>query len=397
MIKYMRSRCLSLCKGGWTSPEIAGSKLKHILDNYSKAYLVLIDGNNEVVFDIVKSIGKFMSHNETVNQLISRANYQNLSLGYEERIPDNRLGPATYSDVYQAGYQIRTEDLSNPDNKRTCRALREGLVLFSDIKNVWSRSVHKNVLVTIRGVIHRHQPRDTDIIVPHGGHAISMNNASAGLISFYKLGGIETMDIETYIYSGGLIKIKHPFDPKRTPVLVLGGFMVPVCKGIFWRSDDETMSLNIAAIPHAERMACIERLLGESAIGSHFEKECFKRDYLFSAEFVEKVMSSHLTFMGSVGCSLVTFTTKPVNKCRIPGLIVLDRESILPLMSGIGRVIEYWSQSVDGYWHVSTKDEAHLEYVMDGEVSRSKGSARLSSGMTHHRSNAGFLSIEGFA
>lgn len=403
MIRYMGSQVLPICKGEWKDPDLLDIKVSKILSLYRESYIKVID-NDEVKIIRVRDLP---SYNYTIRWLLSEANYGNITLVYTDRIPNHRLEEARYSSVYQAGYTVSAFDSNRGNNIRACHKKFQDVRISSNLRSVRTDIASTSCLFSINGLLFNHRLSGDSIVIENGGLSLSdRQKAHVGLISFYKMGGIQTNPLTLTTDQGranlsDIIFIESPKQEGKSVFLVFGGFIIPEKKGVFYRIDSEKMALRLGGIPHIERTLTMLNSINVDHLDilANVEKShSCKRDYYYSDSFLMSLLMSSLSFIVTVNVPILAFETNTVRTGRIPGLIVQDREPVKPIVADCGRILEHWKTEVDRFWHINAIDTHYREYVLESDMLNSGGSASetLKSKLVHHRAKIAFLSIIGY-
>lgn len=331
---------------------------------------------NELYVDFTSLQTEYASYQGTLEDWFTEIG--DLSLPLLSELPTNKIGYIEYRDAHQSGYTVKFAKigLNYPENYP-----REDLPDLKITRPSYSTDVtliQNNALVTINGYLHMTDTDGESMFIKDGSRSFGLNGyMSLGMISFLNVGKITKIPItenmilpETEgrpLYERLNLQLAEDIG-NRSFLLSVGGYLQLPVDTTCWQINDSTISLCLEHLPYVERYYEMKKYIDISSLEvpidtgnpDAIDVQAFKSD-----EMIRKYMQLSQSFIVLVDCPLLTFRKLYVEKMGIPGAFTSIQEPKYPLITGYGKMSDYWKRFEDGYWAVSIQDGVSDNYIMD--------------------------------
>ena len=245
---------------------------------------------------------------------------------------------------------------------------------------------HDYCLVTINGFFHQMETDGKYSYIPHGNQsAIMSKDSQMGFLNFETIGKVKTVQItEQMVYKQNadsfLSKrafIKLPEDTTgKTVLLVVGGYLYLPDGQTFTKAGNETYCVDFNHVPLLERYFESANYLDMGALNLQknikFPNQINISDFLSDAKFT-KYLTLPQSFFVIIDTPEITFERHFLQKNSFVGRYVSPTEPKSILMTGLGKVSEYWKEYGDNQWVLNVGQAYDMEYVahtvLPGEIS----------------------------
>jgi hypothetical protein len=278
-------------------------------------------------------------------------------------IPSLDYGKVVYRDLVQAGYKVDKCKIGIAIDQPIPASDKKDLYVVKD--DVLPSYVNDYCLLTVNGFIHMTDNDSFRTYVIEGAKSFYKSNYNhAGLLSFDKIGkltkyritepdisSLEDKPLSTHCY----IRINTPLDlTDKSILLVLGGYMILPSPIAFFRTSANTVCLNLEGLPHLERIAESAQVLDLSSLGVN--SDAMSGEYLFSDGFIKSYLTMSQSFIVIVDNKELFYNKISLPSNGYPGVFLTEQEPKQPLISGYGRINEYWVTQEDGYYSIAARE-----------------------------------------
>lgn len=353
--------------GHWVNVEIGNMPMHALYSSYFKVWAVLSNVflTAPVALDLELIRAQHGGKTITFNQLLESLGNQ--ALPTITKVPKIAPRYAKYQDMHRARYKIQpvhpsaaVDAIVNDEDKTWLHVTRPELDydLF-----------YKHCLVNVNGYYHLTDASDKAIYVVDGMKSCRISRENQiGFVSFASIGGLRTISIrkdmlykqlETQSYKDtAYINIGEDVGNK-TVMLVLGGYLHVLDNKTFHRVGATSYKVDFSNMPFLERYFESKRYIDLSSLG--LSKSSRNPDQVSIKElFSDKALEAYLTLSQSFFVVLdhedIFAEYEPIPKSRIPQMFVSDEVPVYPLISGVGRTLNYWTKFDAGKWLLYATD-----------------------------------------
>ena len=391
MYQLVRAVGKPISKGShWSDVEISDVPMVDLYRQYQKIYAVLKDPFmvTPEALDLADIRKENISNSDTFGQfLVKNANN---ALPTSERLPTVRTRYVHYADGHRAGYKIKpvaqnaSPDAEFPSSDKRWLHLSHSGIDFEDFK--------KYALVTINGYFHFADVSSAGAWIVDGMTTCrNSKDNQIGIYSFKNIGGIRCLPIKrsmisplttkergeynkhgthydgrTYIdssYGTGEGSAKHRLliDTKlnlknKTVGIVIGGYLHLIDEDVIRRYNDTTVILNLMNVPVVERYLESRNDLDYSSMP--FDRNPELPSVVNVVDFLQdENLFAYLTLSQSF---LVIIDNPDIYTKVVPADIRVGKgngiaysKPNIPLMSGCGKMCEYWPVHETGHWSIA--------------------------------------------
>lgn len=273
-----------------------------------------------------------------------------------------------YGDLFLAGYT--TLPVNHKFAPDADLPIEDKESIFLTKPDISYKDFFDHCLVTVNGMLH-YTEYSSDGLWVLGGmrNVLNRNNNHMGILNFKQLGSIKTKLITpTMIY-------KHQTDvplyyqtnidvgediTNKTVILVIGGYIHINDSDVFKITGMNTLKINWDRIPLAKRIMETHKSVNYVELGLEKNDEnsfVFKED-LTSDKFLTNYLNTFNSFIVLLDNPEIRVAREYVEPTMLPGSYLYHKEPKLPLITGIGRLAEYWTMEEDDLWSVDISTDA---------------------------------------
>jgi hypothetical protein len=379
MYSFVKSVCLARSIGSqWTEKNISGDVVYSIFNTYVKVYLVLShpDLTENVFVDMDSLRLEFSTYTGTLNQLL--VTLDNRTLPTVASLPSTQTKYVRYSDAFRAEYKIDATIIGQILPPQYPRLGLPDLELSRPKYDTNLSLVHSHCLVSVNGFFHRTDTDGNKAYVYDGAKSLQKSkNNQIGILSFLDIGSVEKIQIskddinaeapDKFLKDKIIFQVPNDLEDKSY-ILVLGGYLVFPQEGVFWRSGDQSFTLDIKKLPYVERLFESNLYLDlsgleltESPIGS----DNYNMDEIYSDRVIKNYMTLSQSFLVVVDTEYLITNKIHIRHSDLPGMFTAYQDPRYPLIVGYGRAAEYWKVQEDGFWAVSIQDSYLRNYMFN--------------------------------
>lgn len=285
-------------------------------------------------------------------------------------------GEASYTDAVYSGYKLtRGHYLKNPE---VIPHPQDAPALIMRKSGVDARYLQKNALINVNGLFYRSDADSTFVYVDKAMESVRhCGNNNVGVLSFAKVGSIETVPIKKEMLSRAhaeqpyknQVVIHSPVKPgKRTAAIVFGGYLMLLDNLCFSRIGEDTFILNIQNIALIERYYESKKIIDMSFLGLETKganKLQISTAQLTNDEVLTKWLTMHLSFLVFIDTDNIAVHREQLRDTRSCKNYISSKEPKDLIVYGSGLAPVYWKTHDDGQWLVSVDDTAASDYLFN--------------------------------
>lgn len=379
MYTFVTSTCLSRSIGAqWqTLPHLDDMVVYQIYQNFSKVFLTLShpDIPDPIYVDMDSLRAQYSSYQNTLKQLL--IDLGDTTLETVNSIPSTEIKYARYSDAVRQGYKIVTSiiGMNVPDNYPDDE--KHDLTITRPNTTTDLALLHTHCMVSVNGYYHMTDTDGTKTYVPKGADTMRRsNNNHLGIWSFIDIGKLTKVkldparivpeDANHSLKDKIFFTVDQPLDGKSY-FLNLGGYLVFPEEGVFWRSGEQTFSLDINQIPYWQRLMESSLFIDLSPLNLSVIPENPGNGYnvpeIYSDEVIRAYMTLIQSFLVIVETETLSTAWVPIRHSDLPGMFTAYQNPTDILLVGYGRVAEYVKTEENGFWSVTAHDAFLRNYI----------------------------------
>lgn len=344
--------------GHWLSVDIGDVAMCALYNTYSKVWAILTNAflTAPVALDLELIRATYGGESITFNQVMAAIGNQ--ALPTTTTIPQIKPRFAKYQDAIRAGYKVQpitptlSADAIAPEADKTYLLLTRP---DTDYK-----AFYEHCLVNVNGFFHLTDANSQGIRVIDGmkSRNISKEN-QIGFVSFAGVASLQVVPITSdMIYKQNpdqVMRERAHLDigqdvTDRTVFLVLGGYLHSISEQSgFTQVGTSLFKVDFAKIPMLERYMESKRYLDLSSLklsSTNRNENQIAVDELMSDAALTAYLTLSQSFFVVLDNSSVFFELDPLRVSAIPDIFITDEKPIYPLITGVGRLANYW-QSYD--------------------------------------------------
>lgn len=357
----------------WMSTDISAIAMNQLIQEYDEIYVSLSNPfyNTPVTLKLSDIRNNNLTTTSTLQQYLDSIADGALPVVQESyQVKDTWIG---YSDAFRAGYKL--EPVSQNGHIGSTIPMSERTWLSMTRSDTDYREFFKHCLVTVNGLIHR---TDTDgqrmYVVDAMKSCRHSGKNQIGITSFAKIGELTFTSItETMLHR------RHPDEsmgervyidigqavPGKTPLLVVGGYLHLLDQREFFQVSDSIYAYNIRNVPWRERFFEMKKLLDLPFLDletfTHNENQVVEEE-IFSDAFITKIFTLSQSFIVWVDAVDLFVERESLRRTRLPHMYTSYVKPTYPLLTGYGKLSEYWSVPEDGQWAINCIDSIKWNY-----------------------------------
>ena len=377
----------------WMNLSLDLIPVSEIFSVYRKVYLTLSAPFlvNPVYFDLDFFRIKYVNFEGTLEEMFLDNGSD--SIQTIPSIPVANPKYAMFADAFRAGYKVNVD--TNNDLKITR-------------PNTSISDVYKYCLFTVNGLFHFTDTDGDFIYVLKGGVSSKKSRKNKlGIVSFRDISEIKSIPItEDMLFNQQVtsnfsdrvyIKIPQSVEGK-TPLLMLGGYMVRPDKDIFFPVGNDTYCVNVGRLPLLQRYYESVELIDYSSLGldsSSSNELQINLQQFYSDACLKKYFTLSQSFIVLVDKENIFFNENYIDNSTLPCRYIAYVEPTYPLFAGEGKLFEYWHVREGSRWSISVADsflqkKVFTSIVKDEPLSVGAGNIPSS---TYYNSRAYMLEI----
>jgi hypothetical protein len=266
---------------------------------------------------------------------------------------------APYREAIQAGYNVEpVHPTTNPElltplvDRRDLRITKAGI----DYKDLYEKT-----LVTVNGLLHRTNFVGNALHVIEGGQSSRhAKQYHAGLYFLGGLGRITSVPIcEQFVQSersGQPLKDRAiiQIDPRagelenKSVLISIGGYLHLPGEGLISRTGEREYTINFANYPLAAHFFELRKLIDTGRIDRHLASSTVNTNQisveeLYSDNAIIALLTLSQSFFIVIDTPEIWLERTAVEWNQLPGSFITYEKPEYPLITGLGRLSEYWT------------------------------------------------------
>ncbi len=360
----------------WEHLDISNNSVSQIYNTFIKSFLVLHTDTSTVdmFIDMDSLRNEFSSYDGTLNELLLLLGARILTT--VTSIPDTIIKHVRYSDAIKSEYKIR------PVNKGVANPTNFPKSELNDIELTRPRYttdlslLHTHCLLSVNGYYHMTDTDGVRSYVDDANKTLRIsNNNNVGITSFLDVGKLTKVKLDSNniygdITTGNLIDKVHftvtePLDNKSY-ILILGGYMVLVEDNVFWRSGQDTFTLDLNKIPYIERIYESNSTIDLTSLGLSditINPTGISLTEVRSNPVIKNYLTLSQSYLVVIDTPILVSNKIHVRQSNLPGMFTSYQDPTLPLITTYGRLADYWKTFEDNQWSVTVIDSFLKNYI----------------------------------
>lgn len=360
----------------WKAHDVKAMTATEVFSTFRQLYLTL---SSQFLAEPIFVDFMSMQHNlgtSTETMEVIFENWDNTTPDTIDEIPQYDTVRAIFTDAFRAGYKI---NVARPGSHWTSAAsLAERTEV--QISRPGTNMTHftKHCMVSVNGYFY---PTETDGVLtflPNAGkNSYASRRNQCGILSFEKVGEIQQVPIIPANVRpaavGGELRYRCHVDlpdvdlTNKSVILVIAGHIHFLGDGVFWPVSNNTFCVDMEKIPSLQRFYESRKFIDYSKMNltQWIDKEVVNIEEFFSDTKFMHYIAHEQSFFVVVDTPRLTKARMHIRQFNMPGLFIAYREPNELLMTGTGRVAEYWKTHEDGEWRVTVADSYRAKRVFN--------------------------------
>lgn len=373
----------------WESLSIGDTKIKNLFGVYSKIFAKLTNNfiTGTISFDLDNIRSSHSQSDLTFNQFLSANGETTLiNSGVNFTLKENFL---KYNDCFKAGYSATlVHPTASLDTKLPKSELTYGFISKPEINY---SDFYKYNMVTVNGFIHMIDHSTDGIYIVDAGKSLGISNLNnIGLYCFADIGEITYKPITESMIGKQLDNI--PLSKKTyiklnvdmtnlVPIVVIGGYM-HVCdtdlNKLCYLVNENTIAIDTEQYPFLDRYFESKEYIDLSSLTlekTNNNPEQILISDLTTDENIKKLLTLSQSFIILLNPKSDIFVeSKHLELGKINNLLIAHEKPNLPLITGLGRFVDYWSTEEDGKYSIRVTNDKTYNRHYNSAVMRDSNS-----------------------
>lgn len=409
MYTYVKSVVLVRTIGAqWRDAQLGTMSVKAMYQDFSRIIHVVTHPTlpDEIYVDADALRTEFAGYTGTLTQWW--VDIDDRALPTVDELPTSTIRYIQYRDANQAGYIAHLAKIGENHPELYPKTALDDIALTRPGSSTDVTQIHTRALVTVNGMLHLTDTDGTILYVKDAAKSSRVaKEVSLGIISFMDLAAIEKIQIkDEMLFKDGVnrpyyehVDIKLPHDiGDKTPLLSIGGYLFLPEENVCWVNGTDTVSLSLAMTPLVNRIYESRELMDLSSLDlTEDPNNPGVIDYqeLISDAVMVKYLSLSQSFVILVDTPNFFHRKLFIDRMGVPNIFTTLQEPVYPLVTGYGRLSEYWKQKQDDRWAIHITDGSMDNRLLDY---RNRGTVDIINDQrypnrTYSRSHAYFLEI----
>lgn len=365
--------------GRWSALAIGDLPLNTLFATYAKVYAILSNPfiDHQVALDLDAVRAKYGAQSITFNQMLVALG--DAALPTSDTLPVLNTRYARYADAFRAGYKVQPIHPTASPDAQLPPADKTWLYLTRPDTDY--DLFHRSCLLSVNGFFHQSDGDASGIYVKDGMvSCVKSRQNQLGIYSFREIGNLTQIPItadmvykqnaaglyrqQAYINLGQDVSNKHV-------MLVLGGYLHVLDKRTFYRVGPGEFCINMQNLPLFDRYYESRKYLDLSSLGLETTErnpwQIGVNDFLSDAVLLQYLTLSQ-SFFVIIGHADLFVERAKVHLSKMSNLYISYVEPWYPLITGAGKMSDYWAIKEDGQYSLSCQDAMRdnpLYYTVD--------------------------------
>jgi hypothetical protein len=353
----------------WLNESIGNMLVHDLFITFRKLYITLtnpfIQGDVYIDLESLRLIAS--TYQDTFNNFL--VDNGSKLLASIPSIPILKPKYAVYSDAFRAGYKVQATNALASTTAALPNSDKSSLKIWRDDPVTDMNIFYKNCLVSVNGFYHNTTSDGTHCIAIDGAKSMRQSRQNQmGFLSFLNIGKIEQVRIkEDMIFKQAVdsdlktrIYVTLPKDTtNKTVLLVLGGYLLFPDSKSYYQTGDNTFSIDINRMPFVERFFESQKYIDYSDLQlpkNTTNSSLVNLSDLLSDAVLTKFLGMPQTFFVIVDTANLFTNRVNIKTTGMPGMFISYNEPKYPLITGVGRIAEYWKTYEDKQWAINVTD-----------------------------------------
>jgi len=359
--------------GRWTAIALGDMLLPSVFSTYDQVLATLTNPylSGKVCLDLATIRADYGSQDITFNSFLEVQG--NVTLDTSDTLPVLKTRYAKYNDAIRAKYHVQSIhpsaalDAQLPASERTWLLMTKAGLDYN--------LFYESALVSVNGFIHPTDVSQDGIYVKEGMVSRNMSGkAEIGVYSFRELGKLSFVPITPeMVYkqdASQLFKDRAHVDlgidvSNKTVMLVLGGYFHVLDERTFYRVSDSAFAVVFNNLPLFDRFYDSRKYIDLSSLNveiSDNNPSHFSVEDLLSDAALRAYLTLPQSFFVILDNPNVFVEYAPVRTTMLPGLYISDVPPAYPLLSEIGKMVNYWYHYENEQYSITATDAYRHDY-----------------------------------
>lgn len=367
----------------WGAIDLGDMTFATVVENYSTVYAILTNPflPNPVSLNLSAILPNIVNQTQTFNAYL--ASLGNKSLPTTTSIPSLTTSYARYQDGFRAGYTITPIGSTEAVTYGATTATKPDVLLTKAGVNY--TTFYQSCLVSINGYFHM---TDTDgqtgVWVDQAmASAVKSKKNKLGILDFQDLGSLTMIPITAdmiYKQNTGQSLCNHAYLnvgqdlTQSTVMIVIGGYLHVLDNKTFRLVGTESLMIDFNNYPLFERYYESKDYIDLSSLG--LDPYPNNPDAVAVSQITsDAVLKAYLTltqsFIVLLNNTNISVNLQKVKKAKTPGSYIAYQKPIWPLITGYGKINEYWSIYEYGQWSLRVEADNFKDNYLFRTVEKS--------------------------
>lgn len=351
----------------WTTVDITALPLATLYTLYER--MVATVTNNfipgELGLDLMAIRPTYLSSTQTLPEVFQSIG--NASLPTTAEIPVLETKYAIYSDAFRSRYKVAAVSPNGHADSDIPMAERPWLALTRPSTDM--NLFHRSCLVNVNGLFHLTDTDGTRAYVVDGMKTARFSGqANLGIYSFRELGELEFVPITPAMvhrrYTDAPLNKRLYIDSgvvreNKTAMLVLGGYLHLLDQETFFRVTDSIYAIDFENFPLRDRYFESSKILDLSVLELEHRvgnDQQISEAQLFSDEVLTRYATLSQSFLVFINNTELFMEREGVQRTVMPNTYTSYTEPKYPLVTGVGKISNYWRVFEDQQWSLNVCD-----------------------------------------
>ena len=376
---YLRSLVLPrTASSQWTEAQLGNMPVYEIYLQFSK--IIHVANRTGVTGEIYIDFSELQpDHAHSQLTLINwLATMDLITLPMLASLPTDRIRYIQYMDAAQAGYVANLSKIGEPHPEFLPPELLPDLGVYRIKSSTDAPQLHTKAIVTVNGLLHMTQTDGTYLFIKNGAVTTRMSQeAYIGIISFYGIGSIEKIPITNEMIYEEIVgrslferlDIELPQSAiGKTVLLSVGGYLWLPEPEICWMSSPDTLSISLEKSPYLNRYYESRDFIDLSSLNLTVDPSnpgLVSVSEITSDATIRKYLTLSQSFVMVLDAPSIFYRRHYIESMGVPGNFVTHQNPMYPLVTGYGRLAEYWKRYEDDHWAINISHGHLNNHLLD--------------------------------
>lgn len=361
----------------WSAIDLGDMTFTTVIKDYSIVYAILTNPflPNPVSLNLNNILPNIVNQTLTFNAYLTSIG--NLALPTSTTIPTMQTKYARYQDGFRAGYTIQPIGVTQAVDSELTVASKPDLLLTKP--NTSYTSFFQSCLVSVNGFFHMTDTDGVSGLWVNKGMAscVQSKKNKLGIVDFQDLGSITLIPITpSMIYKQNTNQklCNHTYLnvgqdlTQSTVMLVIGGYLHILDNKTFQLVSNESLMIDFNNYPLFERYFESRDFIDLSSLALTpypNNPNAVAVEDITSDAAMKALLTLSQSFIVLLNNTDISVNLQKVQEAKIPGLYVSYEKPLWPLLTGYGKLNEYWSIFEDKQWSLRCVDNFKDNYIFN--------------------------------